>query len=158
MAIESSQNQVGRRKDTPASSGSSLYEAETAFLEYSVRSVENDLEQIRNNLGTTYAQDDGDPSPGEQQLLATYQKEIDILRGLLAHPRRGERSLERLLGDWLRHADDRLVDLARTARAGGGYDAAYWDLQRERDIHSALLRDWWHWLHGDAHERTPGGP
>ncbi len=153
MTIRDSSIRAGRRHDTAASYGSSLYEAETGFLEHSIRSVELDLQQIRNNLGTTYAQDGDDPSPGEQQLLATYKRKQSIVHDLLAHPRRKELGLERLLGDWLRRADDRLTDLARTVHARGGYGVAYWDLRRERDIRSALLREWWHWLHWGA----PGG-
>ena len=125
-----------------------LLEVESRFLEHSIRSVEYDLERIRDNLGTTYTEDRDEPSPGEEQLLTTYQRERSVLQELLNNPRRQQGSLEGLLGDWLRHGDDRLAELGRIAHARGSYSAAFWEIDRERDIRSAILRDWWHWLRG----------
>jgi hypothetical protein len=125
----------------------SLYQAETVFLEHSISRAQSEMDRMRN--GGVGRPDDDPSSNGEQQPPDHYQKRSEILYDLLNNPERKKRSMESILGDWLRGADRRLMELANNAGHRGSYDAAYWELEQQHAIRSGILQLWWEWLRGD---------
>jgi hypothetical protein len=129
-----------------ASSPNSLQAVETLFLQHQLAEWQVNLQEKLEQDGAPVRPEE--LSDGDRQLLAVYQKRGQILQELLASPQRQAQSLELMLGDWLRWADQRLMDMARNAESKGDYDAAYWDLEQQRTIRSDILNAWWHWSRG----------
>lgn len=124
-----------------------LHEAETIFLERQLRVCEAISQDRLENVSDVALAANPEPQP------EGWLKEIDgqrrqILQELLTSPERSVHSLEGILGDWLHWADQRLMEMARTAQIHGSYDPAYWELEQERALRTEILQQWWNWLHG----------
>jgi hypothetical protein len=139
----------GRAPSTP-SDPAGLYAAETAFLDHIIGQTTARVARLHDNGEAVETSGRDASPPGEEQLTAVYQAARTILESLRDHPHRAERSLEGLVGDWLREADRRLGQMGSNTSSGAPYGASFWQLEQERNIHAAILRHWWHWLHGDA--------
>jgi hypothetical protein len=123
-----------------------LHKAETAFLEQELRACDMTLQDGLENAGEM--SDAGDPtSEPALWLQDLYGQRRQILQELLASPQRRTHSLEHMLGDWLRWADQRLMEMARNAEIIGSYDPADWELAQQRALRTDILKQWWNWLH-----------
>lgn len=130
-----------------SSSPNTLQVVETLFLQHQLAEWQVSMqEKLETAEGAPIRPDE--LSEGNRQLLAGYEKRGQILQELLANPQRQTQNLEGMLGDWLRQAEQRLMDMARSAETKGSYDAAYWELEQQRTIRSGILHAWWHWSRG----------
>jgi hypothetical protein len=128
-----------------------LYVAETAFLDHLIRLTTTRTERLEQDENARREADtEGQiASRGGEQLAASYQAARRVLEALRDDPRRVEHGLERLLGDSLREADRRLIQIGSQGQSENGYDDVFWEAEQERNIRAGILRHWWHWLRGD---------
>jgi hypothetical protein len=121
-----------------------LYEAETSFLQVSIRNLQTDLEKQLTDLAVSTDQDS--LPEGQFDMLATRQRVGKVLRELLQTPGRDRHHLECILRTRLGHIHQQLDALEQTVEDRQAYDEAHWQLEHERQVLKRTLEDWQRWL------------
>ena len=122
----------GAEDRKPTRSDEGLHQAETNFLQDSIRDLQTDLQERLTDLAVSTDQDS--LSEGQFDLLATRQRSGRVLRELLQTPERDRHSLETILQQRLRQVHQRLSALEQTVEDRKAYDEAYWKLGHERQV------------------------
>ncbi len=130
----------------PTRSDEGLYQAETNFLQDSIRDLQTDLQEQMTAVGGSTVPDS--LPEGQFDLLATRQRLGKILRKLLQTPERDRHSLETILEERLRHIHQQLSALEHTVEDRKAYDEAFWQLEHEREVLEEILDDWGRWSRG----------
>jgi hypothetical protein len=130
----------------PTRSDEGLHQAETSFLQDSIRDLQTDLQEQFTGLAVST---DRDSLPeGQFELLARRQRLGRILRELLQTHERDRHSLETILDERLRRIHQQLSALEQTVEDRKAYDEAFWQLEHERQILEEILESWQRWSRG----------